>query len=92
MYIQMTWPGLFAKLQNFIDPTRFTYPGYHKDSERFLSLMEETLQHAALARPRHQPRRTCSVIDYMRNGTNNNATDEEIKTEAFSLLRAGNEL
>jgi hypothetical protein len=91
MYIQMTWPGLFAKLQNFIDPTKLTYPSYHKDSERFLSLMEDTLQHASGATQRHQPRRTCSVIDYMRNGTNHDATDEEIKTEAFALLRAGNE-
>lgn len=91
MYIQMTWPGLFTKLQTFIDPTRLTYPSYHKDSKSFLALMEDTLQRAARATQRHQSRQTRSVIDCMRNGTIDDTTEEEIKTETFALLRAGNE-
>lgn len=97
MYMQMTWPGLFAKLRILIDPTKLTYPSYLKDSERFLSLMEATMARAAEetarapAAQRHQPSRTCAVIDHMRRGFSGDVDDEEIKTEAFSLLRAGNE-
>lgn len=93
MYMQMTWPGLFAVLQTFMHTTRLTYPNYLKDSERFLNLMEETIQHAAVAAAaqREQPSRTCAIIDYMRCEVPDDTTDEEVKTEAFALLRAGNE-
>lgn len=90
MYMQMTWPALFARLSYFIDPTRLTYPNYLKDSKRFLNLMEETIQSTAAAQ-RDQSSRACTVIDFLRRQVNDDATDEEAKTEAFALLRAGNE-
>lgn len=93
MYMQMTWPGLFAVLQTFMHTTRLTYPNYLKDSKRFLNLMDETIRHAAVAAATQgeQPSGDCAIIDCMRRELSDNTTDEEIKTEAFALLRAGNE-
>lgn len=92
MYMQMTWPGLFAVLQTFMHTTRLTYPNYLKDSKRFLNLMDETIRHAAVAAATQgeQPSGDCGIIDCMRRELSDNTTDEEIKTEAFALLRAGN--
>lgn len=92
MYMQMTWPGLFAALQTVMHTTRLTYPNYLKDSERFLNLMEEMIQHEELATKvqKEQASSTCAIINYMLREGHSDTTDEEIKTEAFALLRAGN--
>lgn len=94
MYLQMAWPGLFATLQRYVYTTRLTYPTYRKDSERFLDLMEEMIQLAATG-PQHATQeqklyQTCPAINHMRREMSHDSTDQEIKMEAFALLRAGN--
>jgi len=86
----MTWPSLFAVLRIFFCPTRLTYPSYQLDSKNFIELMEETIHQALEAKARRERSgHTRSVIDHMRRGAPDDATDEEMKTEAFALLRAG---
>jgi len=93
MYLQMTWPSLFTILQRFVHPTRLTYPGYPIDSEKFVELMEETAKQGSEAKVRRERSGSKrSVIDHMRHGMRDDATDDdETSTEAFALLRAGTE-
>ena len=88
MYLQMTWPTLFAKLEKIVDITRFTYPSYSKDSKKFLDLMEAKLEQAAAAQ-KYESAPSRAVIDCMRRDATGDVTDAEIKVESFSLLRAG---
>lgn len=88
MYIQMAWPRLFEVISIFVEPSRLTYPNYVKDSEKFLEIMDQTIKSMSTDRgTRTDP--VCNVLDYMRCEAIGDGTDDEVKTEAFSLLRAG---
>lgn len=92
MYMHMTWPSLFSMLRIFFCPTRLTYPNYHLDSKNFIELMEGTIQQASEAKTqRERSGHTRSIIDHLRREAPDDVADEEIKIEAFALLRAGSE-